>query len=120
MHKSNLKRTSEGDRRRFVQSKLKSFLTCGFLQIKSCRWRCFDLLAHYTIFLPEFVKFRRTRGFAEFYKFFSRTDTSVIIYPKKSNLSILATLFPNSGFSARPCTVACQKKRKTNSPFRKI
>ena len=80
---------------------------CGILQKKSCRWRCFDLLAHYTIFLPEFIKFRRTRGFAEFYKFFSRTDTSVIIYPKISNLSILATLFPNSGFfAARPCIVA--------------
>ena len=30
----------------------------------------FDLLAHYSIFLPEFVKFRFTGGFAVFYKFF--------------------------------------------------
>ena len=36
----------------------------------------FDLLAHYSIFLPEFVKFRLTPGFAVFYKNLSHFDKS--------------------------------------------
>ena len=53
----------------------------------------FDLLAHYRIFLPEFVKFRITPGFAEFYKNLSHFDNRVIIYPEEAKLCSMVTLF---------------------------
>ena len=53
----------------------------------------FDLLAHYSIFLPEFVKFRITPGFAEFYKNLSHFDNRVIIYPEEAKLCSMVTLF---------------------------
>ena len=68
---------------------MKTKLTGGFLHIKSYRWRFFDLLAHYTIFLPEFVKFRLTCGFAVFYKKFSHFDNRVIIFPEEAKLVTL-------------------------------
>ena len=55
----------------------------------------FDLLAHYSIFLPEFVKFRLTPGFAEFYKNLSHFDNRVIIYPEKASMATLSTFYTN-------------------------
>ena len=75
-------------------------MTGGFLHIKSYRWRFFDLLATYTIFLPEFVKFRHTCGFAFFYKNISCFDNRVIIFPEKTKLVTLLT-FRN--FIAEKC-----------------
>ena len=53
----------------------------------------FDLLAHYSIFLPEFVKFRLTPGFAVLYKNLSHFDNRVIIYPENAKLCSMVTLF---------------------------